>query len=218
MTGQRGPMTGVGPRPTTLSGAAAEMDGQPVKKNRVPLFAALGAVVVLGGVGAFIATRPKTDNKPEIAIVAPPVEKPKDENVKLLVTSDPPGARVFRADTAAYETGVTPLTIVVKKGFPPFDVQVKLDGYKSGVKQLIADRDTSVMVSLEKLAAEVVPVADNTPKADKAPDVKPDKHHHSSSSSSSSKTTGEKVEKKSGGKGGKEEGGGDDMKLLQPKF
>jgi hypothetical protein len=198
------------------------MDGQPVKKNRMPLFAAIGAVVVLGGVGAFIATRPKTDNKPEIAIVAPPVEKPKDENVKLLVTSDPPGARVFRADTAAYEPGLTPLTIVVKKGFPPFDVQIKLDGYKSGVKQLIADRDSSVLVSLEKAPAEVVPVADNTPKTDKAADAKPDKadkhHHSSSSSSSSSKGTGEKVEKKSGGKGGKEEGGGDDMKLLQPKF
>ncbi len=160
-------------------------------------------MVVLAAGGGFLATRGK--DKPvdtTTTTLTPPPEKPKTELVKITVSSDPAGARVFRADTGQYEDGRTPLTFTVKKGNPSnFEVQVKLDGYKSALKSLVSEKDVAVLVQLEKEVAAVVPVADVTP-----PVVVKKEHHHSSS------TGGEKPKKQS-----KEEGG-DDMKLLQPKF
>jgi len=201
-----GPTTGFNQRPTTLSGAASEMDGGAAKKSRVPLFAGAGVVLVGGLIVAVVAMKGK--EVPKAPLVPAVVTAPKDEMVKLAVSSDPPGAKLFRADTGKLADGVTPLTITVKKGSPSFDVQVKLDGYKSGLRTLSTSGDSNIFVPLEKGAE---PVAASPPTVAPAPaDDKPAKkdRHHSSSTSSSSKKSGKKTD----------EGGSDDMKLLQPQF
>jgi serine/threonine-protein kinase len=198
----KGPVTGVGQRPTTLSGASGEVEGEAPKKSKTPLFVAAAAVVLLAGGGGFLAMRGKDKPVEPVAAVLPQNEAPKSGDVKFTITSDPPGARVFRADTGQFETGKTPLSFSVKRGSPAFDIQVKLDGYKAGLKNLNTDEDAALLVPLEKEAAPVQPVAAVTPPP---PVVKKEKHH------GGTPATGEKPKK------GKEEGG-DDMKLLQPKF
>jgi serine/threonine-protein kinase len=210
-TGQApvGPTTGLGQRPTTLSGAAAEMEGGVPKKSKMPLIAGAAVVLVGGAIAAVVGLKGK--DQPKAPLVPATVQTaPKEEKVKLTVRSDPPGAKTFRVDTG--ESGVTPVTYEVKKGAPSFDVQVKADGYKSKTITLTTDHDQAKLAELEKGAAE--PVA-ATPPTTAPPPVAEDKtakkeHHHSSSSSATPTTT----KKKKGG----EEGGSDDMKLLQPQF
>jgi serine/threonine-protein kinase len=216
ITGQKqGPTTGVGPRPTTLSGSAGAMegDGEP-KKNKMPLILAAAGVLVVGGVGGVIALGGKSKTADDKTAAAMQQPAPKDEKIRITVSSDPPGAKVFRADTGKLEDGATPITFFVKKGDPEFDVQVKLDGYRSGMKSLHTDKDQAILVSLEKeaVAQPVAPQPQPQP-TETADAAKPDKKHHHSSSSSTDKP----AKKDKGDKGGKEEGG-DDMKLLQPKF
>jgi hypothetical protein len=200
-----GPTTGIGQRPTTLSGAAAEMEGGVPRKSKMPLIAGAAVVLVGGAIAAVVGLKGK--DQPKAPLVPAVVQNaPKDEKVKLTVRSDPPGAKVFRADTG--ESGVTPVTYEVKKGAPSFDVQVKADGYKSKTITLTTDHDQAKLAELEKGPEPVAA----TPPTTTPPPVTDDKtakkdHHHSSSSSTTTK-------KKKGG----EEGGSDDMKLLQPQF
>ena len=75
MSAQRGPLTGVGQRPTTLSGAAAEVEGDVPKKSRVPLMAIMGGVLALAAGGGFVALRgkdAKTENHPVATVVTRP--------------------------------------------------------------------------------------------------------------------------------------------------
>jgi PEGA domain len=234
-TGQRGPTTQSGPTPTTLSGAASEtVNGDIPRKSRVPLFAALGGIVAVGGVVGVLALGGKKADTTTGSQVPPAVPDTtvvhKDETITVTVNSDPAGAKVTRADNN--ESGTTPYQIKVKKGSDSFDVLVKLDGYKPQPRTINTDRSYAVMVALEKIAEPTPPVqqAVNVPSPTEktvTPAVeKPDKkdRHHRSSSSSKEKgdtATAEKGGEKSNpagksGKSGKDEG--DDMKLLQPKF
>jgi serine/threonine-protein kinase len=220
VTGQgRGPTVGgEAPRPTTLSGAAGEME-QPARKSRAPLFA-VAAVVLVGGAAAAVFGL-KGGQKP--AIVQPPPPPPDTtpklaEKVKIKVTSDPDGARVFRADTGGYADGKTPLTLEVKRGDPAFDIQIKLDGYRSGTKTVQTDKDATLLIPLDKLEATpppqpVVAATDKPEKQDK-PD-KPDRKHGRRDKDPLAATDKPEKPKKGGKEGGE---GGDDMKLLQPKF
>jgi serine/threonine-protein kinase len=208
-TGQQkvGPTTGMGQRPTTLSGSAGEVAGG-ARKSRMPLVAGAALVVVGGAIAAVVAMKggAKETKAPLVpAVVTAPA---KDEMVKLTVRSDPPGAKVWRADTGKLEDGVTPLTITVKKGSPSFDVQVKLDGYKSGTLTLSTSSDQIRMAQLDKGAEPVVapPPPATKPEPPVVTTAKKDKHHSSTGSTSSSSKTPKKDE------------GNDDMKLLQPKF
>ncbi len=57
-----------------------------------------------------------------------PSPAPSDE-VIVTVTSDPSGAKVYRADKSDAETQPTPITFKLHRGDPPFDVQLRLEGY-----------------------------------------------------------------------------------------
>jgi hypothetical protein len=191
------------------------------KKNKTPLILAAAGVLIVGGVGGVLALGGKSKPNPNAptAGVQQPTQQitPKDEKIKISVTSDPPGAKVFRADTGKLEDGTTPLSFTIKKGDPEFDIQVKLDGFRPGVKSLHTDKDQAVLVSLEKNAVpQPTEPQQPTPPTETAEVVKPDKDkkkHHSSSGDKADKP----AKKDKSDKGAKEEGG-DDMKLLQPKF
>lgn len=154
--------------------------------------------------------RGKAEPKPQpvAAIQAPQPKAPED--VEIRITSDPPNARVMRADTGAWEDGRTPLSIKVKRGKPAtFDIQVKLEGYKPQTRTVSTERSSAIVVALEK---EPEPVAAVTP--DK-PD-REEKRKHRSSSERRSSAAAEKTDKAEKLKPKEETG--DDMKLLQPKF
>ncbi len=216
-TGQRGPTTGMSPRPTTLSGAAAEVADGPARKSRAPLFAIAGVVVVLAAGGGFFALKGKGGDKPAQqppVAITPPTDKPKEaENISIKISTDPAGARIFRADTGDFENGKTPITLTIKKGSPSFDIQVKLEGHKPVTKTLSTEKDAALLFSLEA-DAPVVPVAQVDKPADKP--EKPERKHHSSHSDKGDKP--DKPEKPAKPGKGEKEGGTDDMKLLQPKF
>jgi eukaryotic-like serine/threonine-protein kinase len=235
ITGQRGPMTASGPRPTTLSGAASEtFNGDVPRKSKAPIFAAVAGVLLVAGVGGFLAINKKGGDTTSASMTAPtppPVAAPKkDETYTIEIKSDPTGAKITRADTG--DTGTAPWTFKVKAGDPSFDVVVKLDGYAPQPRTITTDKSGVFLVPLVAMAKPepaspapnpVVPVA-NVEKSSSS-------HHHSSKSSApSSKSEGgkdksasapaetapvaakpEKSEKK-----GKDDG--DDMKLLQPHF
>jgi eukaryotic-like serine/threonine-protein kinase len=198
----KGPLTGTGPRPTTLSGAAAEMDGGVPRRSKAPMVVAMVAVLGILGGGGFVLLKPKKEEPPpQPAVLQPPVqplkpEAPKDEFVKVTVTSDPAGAKVYRAGQEAPD-GVTPHVMKLKKGDPPFDIQVKADGFKTEMKTITTEVNKEVIVTLAK-DAPVVVVAAPKPENKKKP---------------SSPGSGEKKKPSK-----PKEEGTDDMKLLTPKF
>ncbi|HEX4460912.1 MAG TPA: serine/threonine-protein kinase [Polyangia bacterium] len=227
ITGQRGPTTQTGPTPTTLSGAASESMNTVPRKSRTPLFAALGAVVLIGGIVGVVAMKKPAGDAGTASQGGgdkPPVVA--DEILTVTVNSDPTGAKVTRGDTN--ESGATPFAMKVKKGGEAFDILIKMDGYKSQTRQINTDHSSAVLVPLEKSEAPVVQQAVNvpapaTPTAVPAVD-KPDKHHHHSGSTSakSDKSGDNKVADKETTKpaspSGTKKDESDDMKLLQPKF
>jgi serine/threonine-protein kinase len=228
ITGQRGPTTQSGPTPTTLSGAASEIGGIP-RKSRAPLFAAIGGIVAIGAVVGVVVMGGKK-SAPGTTDTAgsqlPAVVEKKDEPLTVTVNSDPSGAKVTRSDTN--ESGTTPWLMKVKRGDPPFDVLVKLDGFGPQTRAINTDRTYTVLVPLVKSQAQQavnIPTPEQppaTPVVDKAAKDKKERRHHGSSSSSKDDAAAalapkEKKEGKSQPTSGKKDEG-DDMKLLQPKF
>jgi serine/threonine protein kinase len=225
ITGQRGPTTQTGPTPTTLSGAASEtMNQQLPRKNRTALFAAIGgAVVLVGVIGAVALNKKPATTGGDTTGGSLPQPQPVDAMVTVTINSDPPNAKVTRADTN--ETGTTPWAIKVKKGGDAFDVLVKLDGYQSQPRTITSDRSYAVLIPLTKLPdAPPVQQAVNVPPSGQTLVTpvtdKPDKGHrsHRSKDKVGADKSGDtaKPDKDVAKPGKKDEG--DDMKLLQPKF
>jgi serine/threonine-protein kinase len=186
---------GGGPRPTTLEGAAAEVTLSPtrVPRNRAPVIAVVAAVLALGGVGGYFALSGKkksddgqtTTETPTTTAVTPrptpetaPEAKPQpeahkpvagvDDIVSVFVTSDPPGAKVYRADKSEAETELTPLTFKLHKGDPPFDIQLRLEGHLSATRTITSDESVKMLVSLAKVPGSMKPVA-TAPKHEEPP-------------------------------------------------
>ncbi len=222
----KGPMTGSGPRPTTLSGAAAEMGGASGGRSRAPLFAALTLFVVAAGGAAWYFTRPKVPVDPTTTtasnnntttpqtheVVAPPTAP---AGITITINSTPAGAKVFRAGMSDPD-GVTPFVIKAKKGDPSFDVQLRLEGYTSMTKTVTTEGTAILNVAMTAIPGtpETTTVtAANTPTGGGS-----SSHHSSSSgSTSSSHDKGHKGQSSDG----KKKGSGDkndDMILLTPKF
>jgi tRNA A-37 threonylcarbamoyl transferase component Bud32 len=225
ITGQRGPMTASGPRPTTLSGAASETfgGGEIPRKSKAPIFAAVGAVVVIGAVVGGVTMSKKSSPSPApqpAAIVAPPAVD-KNEQFTVKVESDPSGAKVTRGDTG--DVGTTPWEFKVKRSDPSFDVAIKMDGFTPTTRSIETNHSQVILVPLVKMQAPpppVVPVANVV-----EPTPSSSHHHHSSSASKGDKEkSADAVDKPAGksqpAKGDEKKGkdDGDDMKLLQPKF
>jgi serine/threonine protein kinase len=221
ITGQRGPTTQTGPTPTTLSGAASEtMNQQLPRKSRVPLFAALGGAVAVVAVIGLVALNKKPATAETTTGSLPPATV-QEATVTVTVNSDPPGAKVTRADTN--ESGTTPWAIKVKKG-EAFDVLVKLDGFQSQTRSITSERSYALLIPLNKLPDAPPPVqqAVNVPASGQNLAVpvtdKPDKHHRRSKDKpATDKADGTKPDKDTKPAGNKKDEG-DDMKLLQPKF
>ena len=167
---------GGAPRPTTLEGAAAEVTLPPTRRprsaSRTPMIAIGAAVLALAGVGGYLglsSSNKQVDNATATTTTPSPIsEAPKttlpaeSDEVSVTVTSDPPGAKVYRADKSDAESQLTPITFKMHRGAAPFDVQLRLDGYKSETRTITSDQPAKLLVSLAKLPSvepkpEVVP-------------------------------------------------------------
>jgi serine/threonine-protein kinase len=157
-----GPTTNSGPRPTTLSGSAAQVDSRPATKSKTPLLVGLGVAVAAAVIGVVIVGGGKKPNVTGAAggganiaaqnvppVNAPPKEDPKPATVKLSISSDPPGAEVVRAGKVL---GVTPYTIEAKKGDPGFDIDVRKEGFDTVPRSLDTDESRDVYVALKATA------------------------------------------------------------------
>ena len=151
------------PRPTTLEGAAAEVTLSPTRRSRSrgPLIAVAAALLALAGVGGWFGLSKRTagDREPTAAAAPPPVEAPKpttpspaaaSDEVTITVTSDPVGAKVYRADRSAAETQPTPITFKLHRGDPPFDVQLRHEGYQPETRTITSDASVKLVVVLAK--------------------------------------------------------------------
>ncbi|HEX6837970.1 MAG TPA: hypothetical protein VF334_15440, partial [Polyangia bacterium] len=167
---------GGSPRPTTLEGAAAEVTLSPRRppRSRTPFIAVGAAVLALAGVGGWLGLSKKSSPPTETAAVAPPpAEAPKatppaaSDEVSVTVTSDPLGAKVYRADKSEAETQLTPVTFKLHRGDPPFDIQLRLEGYAPQTRTITSDESVKMLVSLVKLPALA-------PKAEAKAEAKPE--------------------------------------------
>ena len=169
-----------GARPTTLEGAAAEVTFPPTRRprGRAPLIAGLTGALALLVVGGYLGlsnlSKPKAgDAQPEVAAARPePVAAqtakaasvapvaPVNDTVSVTVTSDPVGAKVYRADKSEAEHELTPVTFTLHKGDPPFDIQLRLDGYQPQMRTITSDRSLKLAVTLARVTGgEPKPVA-----------------------------------------------------------
>ena len=141
--------TGQGQPPTTLSGAAAEMQSramaQAPRRGRGPVIviSAAAVLVVAGVVGVVVLRRPA-----ETPTVQAATTPPADETIIISIASDPPGAKVTGAVQG--ELGTTPLKLPLKKTAGAFDVRVTLDGYKPAILPVRPDGPAALQVSLAK--------------------------------------------------------------------
>ncbi len=145
---------------TTLSGAASEMaDGG--RKRSGSTIAVVAAVLAVAAAGGFVVLR--GTQKPDVpaAVVQPtapaPVVDAPPVVIDIRVVSIPPGAMVVRADQAEGPR-MTPAVFKLHKGDAPFDVQIKLDGFKSQIRTITADDSKSIEVTLVKDESAAVPV------------------------------------------------------------
>jgi serine/threonine-protein kinase len=180
------------PRPTTLEGAAAEVTFPPTKvpRNRTPLIAVGAAVLALAGVGGWLglSSSKKPTVEPATSAPQPEVEAPKTvtpppagDEVTIVVTSDPLGAKVYRADKSDAETQPTPITFKMHKGDPPFDIQLRAEGYAPQTRTIASDESVKLLVSLAKLPTAPTPKVEepvvgkkeSPPKQSKAEVAKP---------------------------------------------
>jgi hypothetical protein len=151
---------GGSPRPTTLEGAAAEVTLPPtrVPRNRAPLIAVAAAVLALAGVGGWLGLSKKSSSTETPAASAPPQPEPPKtltpppaDEVTIVVASDPLGAKVYRADKSEAETQPTPITFKMHRGDPPFDIQLRAEGYVPQTRTITSDESAKLLVPLAKL-------------------------------------------------------------------
>jgi len=170
------------PRPTTLEGAAAEVTFPPtrVPRNRAPLIAVGAAVLALAGVGGWLGlSSKKSSTTTEPATQPPEVEAPKtvtppNDEVTVMVVSDPLGAKVYRADKSEAETQPTPITFRIKKGDPPFDIQLRAEGYVPQTRTITSEQSVKMVVALAKLPT-AAPAPTPTPTPTRTPTPTPTK-------------------------------------------
>jgi serine/threonine-protein kinase len=152
-----------GPNSDTVGGAAGEALPTTMSQKKRPWAIVLGAVVAIGGVGAFILQQQKPDKPP---IAQPPPEKPKEnpkedpkenpppqkpevpkiESASLRVRTVPADAQLFLDDAAV----ANPFS----GKFPRNDVKhrltVKAAGYRSESEWLTFEADRTVTIALQK--------------------------------------------------------------------
>ncbi|HEX2571473.1 MAG TPA: protein kinase [Polyangia bacterium] len=144
---------GMAPAPsTTLSAAAGEAAAPAGGARRSPLWLGLTAVLLLGGgAGAYLLFGSPSTPTDTAAAVTPASAPVADDIVHVLIDSTPQGAQVTRAGVGAI--GTTPLDLTLKKGDLAFEVVLTLEGYKSTMRSVSADRDRDILVALEKEAS-----------------------------------------------------------------
>ncbi len=150
-------------RPTTLSGSTGELrpgtGAGAAPKSKALLFAALGALLVIGGGGAAFMVSRKEPPPAPVALPAPALPpKPVKNDIRILIDSTPQGAAIARAGQSE-PIGKTPKELTLKKGEPPFDVLLTLEGFKGQTRTITTERDHDVLVALvkEEAAVPVVP-------------------------------------------------------------
>jgi serine/threonine-protein kinase len=145
---------GKSPRPTTLEGAAAEVTHPPRRapRRRAPLIATVSAVavVIVGGavVGVTQFGSPTTSAVAPPPDPRPPLPAPVASDVKVTIVTEPPGAKVTRADKSEPEAERTPITFRLKNGEPSFDVELRLEGYLPQRRTISSDETVKMVVTL----------------------------------------------------------------------
>jgi len=178
-----------GTRPDMTGPTALAMDvgdvSLPQRSNKGLIFGAIAAVLLLGGVGGFMATsggeEPAEAPKPTPVAVAPvqPVPAPEPvkaeapapaepaEVVKVLLKSTPPNAEVYLSGALI---GHTPLSVPrPKHGEPALDLMIKSDGYKDLSVRIIDLTPEEFPINLEKARRS----SGNTSKSESTPTPAP---------------------------------------------
>jgi hypothetical protein len=154
------------PNSDTVGGAHGEALPTAMSQKKRPWAIVLGAVVLVGGVGAFIVQQQQKPDKPPIAQPPvekekPPVEKPQQpEAASLNVKTVPAEAQLFLDDA--------PVQNPFSGKFPKNDVKhrltVKAAGYRSESEWITFDGDRALTITLQKGSGSHEKKPDSAPK------------------------------------------------------
>ncbi|RKH87184.1 PEGA domain-containing protein [Corallococcus sp. AB045] len=160
--------------PEKTRNTAALMPEPPKRRAWLP-FVVGGVALVVGGAAVVlvrggsetvtpppvVATRPPDEvqgRTPETPTHPTPPETPEQNTapqpVRLMVTSEPPGATV---QVAGEERGITPVALPLVPGEPSVAVTLALNGYEPVTRQMSAADAPAVAVALQKRAARPSP-------------------------------------------------------------
>ncbi|RKG85922.1 PEGA domain-containing protein [Corallococcus terminator] len=154
------PPTRVGPEATR--GTAALAPVEPKRRTWLPYV--LGGAALLMGGAAVVVLRGAQTTVPELPVATvtrppdeaqgrtppePPARPAPPQPVRLLVTSEPPGATV---QVAGEERGVTPVALPLVPGDPSVSVTLALNGYEPVTRQVSAADAPTVAVPLQRRA------------------------------------------------------------------
>ncbi len=150
----------------------------PATKRRGPLLLLLlGGVVVLGGVAGLVLN-PDTPPapKPTPSVAPRPVKAKAPTEIRLQVTTVPPGASVlWREGESDKLLGTTPLTLTRAPG-TRLKVRLERDGYQNHAMELRFDQPGTVTMGLQREVEKAPPVAAAPPEA--TPEAKPQPKPH----------------------------------------
>jgi serine/threonine-protein kinase len=146
------------PKPPSRPSSPAAAEELPPPKSKAPLYAGVGLVLALGGVGAFFALQkkplppppPVVVKTPEPKVEPKPVEPAKPVEVKrsrIDIRSTPADVQVFNGPELL---GATPASLDFTADTAPFEVTLKKKGFKEQKLRIAPDRNREYVIEMAK--------------------------------------------------------------------
>jgi hypothetical protein len=156
--------------PTTLSGATGELQhhDRPVAPILASVFGVLALAGLAGTLGFGLSWRAQKRQVVPPAPAAAPM-------IRLVFTTDPPGAAVERLDTGV-PLGITPFSIAVRQSSPAFPVELRHIGYLPVHRTIQPDESRELVLAMTPLPPEKPAAVEKPPRSKKSKPARPANH------------------------------------------
>jgi serine/threonine-protein kinase len=142
------PAAAPGPPQRMWPALQIETEERPRPRRRGGRWIGVGAGAALALAAAVTVAVMSRDRRAAPAVEAPPPPAaPAAAHVRVLVSSEPPGARVVRLDTRAV-VGETPVTLELDKGAPAVEIELARAGYAVERRLVTTDASREIVLVL----------------------------------------------------------------------